>query len=125
MAGLVARLLRLSGKYVGLACSKGVYVNRRQLQTNDGANYAGGERVLLNRSVTAAVVEQDPVSILTEGLAYDRCDVGVVTNLEYDPALAQYHIHDAEQMFTVLRTQIDVVLPGGTGVLNADDRQGR
>ncbi|HWT54814.1 MAG TPA: cyanophycin synthetase [Rhodocyclaceae bacterium] len=121
VAGLVARLLRLSGKYVGLACSKGVYVNRRQLQNKDGANYAGGERVLLNRSVTAAVVEQDPVSILTEGLAYDRCDVGVVTNLEYDPDLAQYHIHDADQMFTVLRTQIDVVLPSGTGVLNADD----
>ncbi|MDE2599256.1 MAG: cyanophycin synthetase [Rhodocyclaceae bacterium] len=121
VAGLVARLLRLSGKYVGLACSKGVYVNRRKLQSNDGANYAGGERVLLNRSVTAAVVEQDPLSILTEGLAYDRCDVGVVTNLDYDPALAQYHIHDAEQMFNVLRTQIDVVLPSGTGILNADD----
>ena len=121
VAGLVARLLRLSGKYVGLACSKGVYVNRRQLQTSSGANHAGGERVLLNRSVTAAVIEQDPESILTEGLAYDRCDVGVVTNLEYDAALSQYHIHDAEQMFTVLRTQIDVVLPSGTGVLNADD----
>jgi cyanophycin synthetase len=111
VAGLIARLLRLSGKYVGLACSKGVYVNRRQLQNSDGANYAGGERVLLNRSVTAAVIEQDARSILTEGLAYDRCDVGVVTNLAYDD----------DQMFTVLRTQIDVVLPSGTGVLNADD----
>ena len=121
VAGLTARLLRLSGKYVGLACSKGVYVNRRQLQDKDGANYAGGERVLLNRSVTAAVIEQDARSILTEGLAYDRCDVGVVTGLAYDADLAQYHIHDDEQMFTVLRTQIDVVLPSGTGVLNADD----
>lgn len=121
VAGLIARLLRLSGKYVGLACSKGVYVNRRQLQNSDGANYAGGERVLLNRSVTAAVIEQDARSILTEGLAYDRCDVGVVTNLAYDADLAQFHIHDDDQMFTVLRTQIDVVLPSGTGVLNADD----
>ncbi|MBY0340293.1 MAG: cyanophycin synthetase [Rhodocyclaceae bacterium] len=121
VAGLIARLLRLSGKYVGLACSKGVYVNRRQLQNSDGANYAGGERVLLNRSVTAAVIEQDARSILIEGLAYDRCDVGVVTNLAYDADLAQYHIHDDDQMFTVLRTQIDVVLPSGTGVLNADD----
>jgi cyanophycin synthetase len=121
VAGLIARLLRLSGKYVGLACSKGVYANRRQLQTSNGANNAGGERALLNRSVTAAVVEQGPTSILTEGLAYDRCDVGVITNLEYDPALAQYHIHDDDQLYTVLRTQIDVVLPSGTGVLNADD----
>jgi cyanophycin synthetase len=121
VAGLIARLLRLSGKYVGLACSKGVYANRRQLQTQNGANFDGGERVLLNRSVTAAVIEQGPTSILTEGLSYDRCDVGVVTSLEYDAELAQYHIHDNDQLFTVLRTQIDVVLPSGTGVLNADD----
>lgn len=121
VASLVARLLRLSGKYVGLACSRGVYVNRRQLQSTDGANWAGGERTLLNRSVTAAVIEHGPTSILTEGLSYDRCDVGIVTNLHYDADLAQYHIHDDDQLFTVLRTQIDVVLPSGTGVLNADD----
>ena len=121
VASLVARLLRLSGRYTGLACELGVYANRHQLTTRSGANFAGGQRVLMNRSVTAAVVEQAPASILSEGLAYDRCDVGIVTHLEYDPALAQFHIHDAEQMFTVLRTQIDVVLPSGTGVLNADD----
>ncbi|HTH94119.1 MAG TPA: cyanophycin synthetase [Rhodocyclaceae bacterium] len=121
VAGMVARLLRLSGKYVGLAISQGVYVNRRKLQTTDAANYAGGERVLLNRSVNAAVIEQGPFSILTEGLAYDRCDVGIVTNLEYKPGLAEYHIHDDDQLFNVLRTQVDVVLPSGTAVLNADD----
>jgi cyanophycin synthetase len=121
VAGLVSRLLRLSGKYVGLACSNGVYANRRHLHTGNGANHDGGERILLNRSVTAAVIEQGPASILSEGLAYDRCDVGIVTNLAYDDDLAQYHIHDDDQLFTVLRTQVDVVLPSGTAVLNADD----
>lgn len=121
VAGLVARLLRLSGRYTGLASTTGVYANRHQLTTHSGANFAGGQRVLMNRSVTAAVVEQAPASILTEGLAYDRCDVGIVTHLEYDPDLAEFHIHDHDQLFTVLRTQIDVVLPSGTGVLNADD----
>ncbi|HTJ97021.1 MAG TPA: cyanophycin synthetase [Rhodocyclaceae bacterium] len=121
VAGLIARLLRLSGKYVGLACSKGAYVNRRHLQTSDAANWAGGERMLLNRSVTAAVIENGPAAILSEGLAYDRCDVGVVTNLAHKPELDQYYIHDNDHLYNVLRTQVDVVLPRGAAVLNADD----
>ncbi|MEY2683978.1 MAG: cyanophycin synthetase, partial [Pseudomonadota bacterium] len=32
-----------------------------------------------------------------------------------------HHILTADQMRTVLRTQVDVVLPGGCAVLNADD----
>ena len=90
--------------------------NRRQLQTSNGASNAGGERMPCSIAPSLPqVIEQGPTSILTEGLAYDRCDVGVVTNLEYDADLAQYHIHDDDQLYTVLRTQIDVVLPSGTG----------
>src|SRR5690606_10502292 len=61
-----------------------------------------------------------------DGLAYDRCAVGVVTDLlgaeaPVDPALVRHDIHETEQMFKVLRTQVDVVLPDGVAVLNAGD----
>jgi len=61
-------------------------------------------------------------------LAYDRCSVGVVTDLlgaeaPVDAPLAQHDIHETGQLFKVLRTQVDVVLPDGVAVLNAaDDR---
>src|SRR5690606_2461406 len=60
-------------------------------------------------------------SILGEGLAYDRCHVGVVTNLDQAEAFPDFYVQDAEQVAKVLRTQVDVVLPEGVAVLNADD----
>ena len=67
--------------------------------------------------------ETTPLLILNEGLAYDRCHVGVVTNMpDTDEQLIQLHdIQTPEQMRTVIRTQVDLVLPEGAAVLNAED----
>jgi cyanophycin synthetase len=75
----------------------------------------------MNRAVQAAVFENGPRAILREGLAYDRCQVGVVTDAQFDESLGDYFIHDADQMYKVLRTQVDVVLPDGVAVLNSED----
>jgi cyanophycin synthetase len=61
--------------------------------------------------------------ILAEGLAYDKCSVGVVTDVGWDSSLAPFDVLDAEQTYKVTRTQVDVVLPTGTAVLNAADPQ--
>src|SRR5690606_12594540 len=120
-ARLVAHLLQLNGQYTGLACSDGLFFARRHVQKTDGANWAAGRRVLMNRAVQAAVIENGCRSILSEGLAYDRCQVGVVTNLDPDETYPEFYVPDAEYLAKVLRTQVDVVLPGGVAVLNADD----
>jgi cyanophycin synthetase len=75
----------------------------------------------LNRAVEAAVIENNHLSMLIEGLAYDRCQVGVVLNVDPKANFPQYAIYDEDQVFSIVRTQIDVVLPTGVGVLNADD----
>ena len=118
---LIARLLYLSGKRTGLACSEGLYLDRRLVQKGDRADFASGTRVLMNRNVDAAVIENDSSVILGQGLAYDRCQVGVVTNIDDADHLGDFDINDAERMFNVFRTQVDVVLPGGYTVLNARD----
>ena len=74
----------------------------------------------MNRSVEAAVFENGSDSILSEGLAYDRCQVGVITNVEAAKHCGRYYIETPEQVFTVLRTQVDLVLPAGAAVLNAN-----
>ncbi len=122
VARLVAHLLQLSGQYTGLACSAGLFFGRRHVQKTDGSNWAAGRRVLLNRAVQAAVIENGCLGILSEGLAYDRCQVGVVTNLDPAQVFPDYYMHDAEDIAKILRTQVDVVLPGGVAVLNADDQ---
>ena len=68
-----------------------------------------------------AIFEHDAKSILGEGYAYDRCQVGVVTDLQMDASLAEYYIREPEQMHTVMRTQVDVVLSEGMAVLHAAD----
>jgi cyanophycin synthetase len=123
IARLVAWLVHISGKHVGLACSEGLYLDGRQIDAADCAHWDAGQRVLINRSVQAAVFENPGTMILGEGLAYDKCTVGVVTDVNWYEGLRHYDIQDDEQTYKVARTQVDVVLPSGTAVLNADDHQ--
>jgi cyanophycin synthetase len=124
VAKLVARLLQLSGKHTGLACSDGLFLDRRQVEPGgrgEKASWEAGHRILMNRAVEAAVFENDSGMILSQGLPYDRCQVGVVTNFGQPDHLGDYYVEDEDRMYNVLRTQVDVVLKTGTAVLNAAD----
>lgn len=116
---LVAWLLHLNGRHVGLACRDGLFLGTRRVEQRDSANWDAGHRLLMNRVVDAAVIENDAAAILRSGLAYDRATVGVVTDLAGIEALADFDVHDTDQLYKVLRTQIDVVLADGASVLNA------
>jgi cyanophycin synthetase len=67
------------------------------------------------------VFENGPWTMAAEGLAYDRCLVGVVTGLDPDFRVPERHIETEDHVFRVLRTQVDIVLREGTAVLNAED----
>jgi cyanophycin synthetase len=123
LAQLIAWLLHLSGHRTGLACKDGLYMNQHHLTKNDARSFEDGERLLINRALDAAVFETTPLHILNEGLAYDRCQVGVVTNMPETTQILidQHDIQSADQMRTVIRTQVDLVLPEGAAVLNAQD----
>jgi cyanophycin synthetase len=123
LARLIAWLVHISGRHVGLACSEGLYLDGRRVVAADCATREAGERILINRSVEAAVFENGSQMILGQGLAYDKCSVGVVTDVSWDESLVAFDILDKEQAFKVTRTQVDVVLPSGTAVLNAADPQ--
>jgi cyanophycin synthetase len=120
-ARIVARLLHLRGDFVGLACADGLYFAQRLIDWRDCANWAAAQKVLLNRSVEAAVIENSCDTILAEGLGYDRCQVGIVTNIDAPRHYGKFYIETPEQVCTVLRTQVDVVLADGVAVLNAAD----
>ncbi|MBY0469419.1 MAG: cyanophycin synthetase [Burkholderiaceae bacterium] len=125
MARLVAWLLHLSGRRVGLACRDGLFLGSRQIDRSDGARWEAGHRLLMNRSVDAVVIENGAPSVLNDGLAYDRCHVGVVTDLTLPPndaaALAAHDVFGSDQLAKVMRTQVDVVTTSGVAVLNAAD----
>ena len=121
VAQLVAHLMQLTGMKVGLACSKGAFFNQRLQTAGNCANWTSANRILLNRQVEAAVFENDSRTILNEGLAYDRCTVGVVTSLDPNDTVPECAIVEPEHIYNVMRTQVDLVLPTGAAILNADD----
>ena len=123
IANLTAWLLEVSGKSVGLSCEEGIYLNGRKVPRGPLSAWESGQRLLLNRNVEAAVFHNGSRMILTEGLAYDKCAVGIVTDTGGHAELSEFYISDEDDMYGVLRTQVDVVLPDGAAVLNAAEPQ--
>src|SRR5206468_2167807 len=78
-------------------------------------------RLLINRTVQAAVFESNARAILTEGLPYDRCLVGVVTDMGDLAGVHDLYVRDDDALYNVVRAQVDVVLAEGASVLNAAD----
>lgn len=116
---LIGGLLNIAGKETGVASRQGLYLNKRLVTDGNCANWEAGQRLLINRSVEAAVFETNARALLTDGLAYDKCSVGIVTDFDGHEDLGEFYINDAEQMRKIMRTQVDVVLRTGTAVLNA------
>ena len=121
VAHWVTEFLRLSGKFTGLACGDGMFLDSRKAESGDCGTWQRGTQVLMNRAVEAAVLENNAEVILGQGLAYDRCQVGVVTGIEPEKHYGAYYMDEPEHVFKVFRTQVDVVLPGGVAVLHAAD----
>lgn len=119
IARVVAWLMHLGGYHTGLACRDGLFLDRRRVESADCAHWEAAHRLLMNKMVQAAVIESDARTILRDGLAYDRCQVGVVTDMDGVETLAEFDVHEQDQMTKVMRTQVDVVLSEGAAVLNA------
>jgi cyanophycin synthetase len=124
-ANMVARLtgclLHLGGRHIGVANADGLYLDGRRVSNANSVKFDAGQRLLINRTVEAAVFESNARAILTEGLPYDKCQVGVVTDMDGVADLAEFYLHDADDLARVVRSQVDVVLPSGVAVLNAAD----
>ena len=121
VARMVAEFLRLGGKHTGLACGAGLFLDRRRIEAGDCGTWQAGTRLLMNRSVDAAVLENGANTILGQGLAYDRCQVGVVTQIDPARHIGTYHLDLVEKVYQVFRSQVDVVLADGAAVLHAAD----
>ena len=117
---LLAHLLSATGKFLGVCHSGGLQLGERRACTNKGDRSSGTHGVLLHPWTEIAICESSAESILLEGLGYDRCQIGVVLNVGTEH-LGLAYIESMEQMTKVKRCVVDVVLPEGTAVLNADD----
>ena len=118
---LTAHLLGASGKRVGMTNSDGVYIEHRCIDTGDCSGPRSARNVLMHPDVDAAVFETARGGILREGLAFDKCDVAVVTNIGIGDHLGMNFITTVDTLALVKRVVVQNVAPNGTAVLNALD----
>ncbi len=78
---LIGRFLTVAGYAPGIAIGGELYLGDTRLGGIDGRGIAGKRRMLLNPAVEMAVLEITPEEIVEQGLAFDICDVAVVTSL--------------------------------------------
>ncbi len=118
---LIAHILSCQGLRVGMTNSDGVYIQGRRIDTGDCSGPKSARNVLLHPDVDAAVFETARGGILREGLAFDRCNVAVVTNIGMGDHLGLNYISTVEDLAVVKRVVVQNVAQDGVAVLNAED----
>lgn len=116
-----AHLLNQTDWTVGHTSTDGVFVGGRMLDSGDCSGPKSARRVLAYPLTDAAVLEVARGGILREGLAFDRCDVAVVTNIGEGDHLGLNEVHTIEDLAFVKGCIVRNVSPTGTAVLNAAD----
>jgi cyanophycin synthetase len=117
----ITHILRGTGKSVGMTCTDGIFVGDRRIDSGDCSGPQSARSVLINPSVDMAVFETARGGILREGLAFDYCDVAVVTNIGEGDHLGLSDINTPADLAKVKRCIVEAVAPSGHAVLNAAD----
>jgi UDP-N-acetylmuramyl tripeptide synthase len=81
---LIAHAVAMAGMVTGVATTHGVFIDGKTVAQGDCTGYWSARTVLEAPEVEFAVLETARGGILKRGLAFDRCDVGVVLNVATD-----------------------------------------
>ncbi|QJW89599.1 cyanophycin synthetase [Spirosoma taeanense] len=117
---LTRHLIRQAGYVVGFTTTEGVYIGDSLIEEGDCTGPASALQVLQDSSVEVAVLECARGGMLRSGLAFDQCDVGIVTNVASDH-LGLHDINSVDEMARVKAIIPESVKPDGYAVLNADN----
>jgi cyanophycin synthetase len=117
---LTAHMHQTARKYVGMTSTDGAYINGELVLKGDSAGPQSARTILMHPRVEVAVLETARGGILREGLAFDCCSVGVVTNVSEDH-LGLRGIRTIEDLARVKQVVVEAVSRDGVAVLNADD----
>src|SRR5215207_6109813 len=117
-ARMLAHIQKLSGGYVGLTSTDGVYIDGQRTVSGDMTGPLATRMVLSDPSVSVAVLEIARGGLLRAGMGVRHCDVGAVLNVKADH-LGLRGVGTLEQLAEVKRIVVEVARD--TAILNADD----
>jgi cyanophycin synthetase len=117
---LIAYIAKNAGHSVGYTTTDGIYIDDRNIFQGDCSGPVSAEAVLRDPIVDFAVLECARGGILRSGLAFDQCDISVITNVTADH-LGLNDIDTIEEMAEVKSVVARSTAKDGWAVLNADD----
>lgn len=117
---LTAHICKSANYKVGFTTSDGVYIQNQLLMKGDCTGPLSAEFVLKDPTVDFAVLECARGGILKNGLAFEHCDIAIITNVTEDH-IGLRGINSIEQMAKVKAVLAETVTRNGYAILNADD----
>ena len=117
---LIAAMADAAGMHAGYSCTEGVFVAGEEIFCGDYSGPMGARTVLRDARVQCAVLETARGGMLRRGLAVNRADVAVVTNISADH-FGEYGIDNLDDLADAKLIVANVVAEQGVLVLNAED----
>lgn len=117
---ITAHIAKSAGKKVGYTTSDGVYIQNQLMMKGDCTGPVSSTFVLKDPTVDFAVLECARGGILKSGLAFQNCEVAIITNVAADH-IGLGGINSVEQMARVKSVVAETVFPHGYAILNAED----
>jgi cyanophycin synthetase len=117
---LVSHLMKQHGECVGFTTTEGSYIGNTLVAKGDNTGPVSAQLILKDPTVSCAVLETARGGIIRAGLGFDKCDIGIVTNVSIDH-LGLKGIETLDEMARVKSVVPRAVKDDGYAVLNADD----
>lgn len=117
---LLAHFAKVAGYTPGYTTTDGIYIGDYKIQEGDTTGPVSAGLILRDPTVDFAVLETARGGLLRSGLAFDHCDVGIITNIQEDH-LGLSDINTLADLANVKAVVARSVNKNGFAVLNADD----
>lgn len=117
---LMAHIAQQSGLITGFTTTDGIYIDGELVLSGDCSGPQSAQFILKDSSVEFAVLETARGGLLRSGLAFDRCQTAIVTNVAEDH-LGIGGIDTIEKLARVKSIVPESVIETGYAILNADD----
>jgi len=117
---LVAAISERAGRRTSFSSTDGVVIGGELVASGDYSGPAGARTALRDARSEAAILETARGGILRRGLAVERVQAAIVTNISADH-FGEYGVHDLDDLADTKLVVAHALVAEGALVLNADD----
>ncbi|RPI17554.1 MAG: cyanophycin synthetase [Ignavibacteriae bacterium] len=120
VARMLSHIMKHNGKKVGMTSSDEIRIDGKRILTGDLTGPWSSQVVLKDPTVDFAVLEVARGGIQRSGLAFDYCDIGIITNIQGDH-LGCGDLETMDDLASIKSVVLEIVKKQGYAFINAED----